>query len=160
VGELQIRSACLFTGYLGLPERTQERFTSDGWFATGDLFAEDEPGVYRFVARIGDVFSSGGYNIYPREIEAAATTHPAVEEAALIGVPDPVYGSVGWLYYTSVPDRPVTHDEVRDFVRQGMANYKVPARVIRLDTMPHLPNSKVDAGELRRRAHEATADAS
>jgi acyl-CoA synthetase (AMP-forming)/AMP-acid ligase II len=160
VGELQIRSACLFTGYLGLPERTQERFTSDGWFATGDLFAEDEPGVYRFVARIGDVFSSGGYNIYPREIEAAATAHPAVEEAALIGVPDPAYGSVGWLYYTSVPGHQVTHEEVRDFVRQGMANYKVPARVVQLDAMPHLPNSKIDAKELRRRAHEAMADAS
>lgn len=159
VGELQIRSACLFIGYLGMPEKTQERFTADGWFATGDLFAEDGPGVYRFVARIGDVFSSGGYNIYPREIEAVAAAHPAIEEAALIGVPDPAYGKVGWLYYTSVPDSHVTHEELRDFMRQSIANYKVPARIIQLDTMPHLPNSKADTRELRRRANDAMADA-
>jgi acyl-CoA synthetase (AMP-forming)/AMP-acid ligase II len=160
VGELQIRSACLFIGYLGMPGATQERFTPDGWFATGDLFAEDEPGVYRFVARIGDVFSSGGYNIYPREIEAVAAAHPGVEEAALIGVPDPTYGNLGSLYYTSVPDSQVTHEELRDFMRQSIANYKVPARITQLETMPHLPNSKVDGKELRRRANEAMADAS
>lgn len=160
VGELQIRSGCLFIEYLGLPEKTQERFTADGWFASGDLFAEDEPGIYRFVARMGDVFSSGGYNIYPREVEALAAAHPAIGEAALIGVPDPTYGSVGWLYYTSVPDSHVTHEELRDFMRQSIANYKVPSRLIQLAAMPHLPNSKVDTKELRRRANDAMADAS
>ncbi|MGH3274034.1 MAG: AMP-binding protein, partial [Streptosporangiaceae bacterium] len=159
VGELQIRSACLFTEYLGLPEETRERFTPDGWFATGDLFAQDETGAYRFVARMGDVFSAGGYSIYPREIEAAAAAHPAIAEAALIGVPDPTYGSVGWLYFTGVPGSQVTHEELRDFLRHRIANYKIPARSIQLDIMPHLPNSKVDVKELRRRADDALAGA-
>src|SRR6185437_12078581 len=131
VGELQIRSACLFVEYLGMPEDTQQRFTPDGWFATGDLFAQDELGAYRFVARIGDVFSSGGYSIYPREIEAVAAAHPAVQEAALIGVPDPTYGSVGWLYYTSVPNGQVPAGQLQDFLRHSVENYKLPARIIR-----------------------------
>ncbi len=156
-GELQVRAEFCMGGYLNRPEATDEAFTADGWLRTGDSAILRADGNLRFIGRRSEMFKSGGYNVYPREVELVLEAHPAILLSAVVGVPHPLYDEVGWAYI--VPADPVTfcEDELREWCREQLANYKVPKRFLVESELPLLPIGKVDKVGLRQRAHADSA---
>ncbi len=153
-GEVQVRGDLVMCGYLNRPEATAEALDAGDWLHTGDLAIEDAGGNLRLIARLSDMYKSGGYNVYPREIELALEQHPAVAMAAVVGVPDPLYQEVGHAFLLQVPGTSVTDYDLRSFCRERLANYKIPKRLFLLSELPMLPVGKVDKVALGRRARE------
>lgn len=151
-GEVQVRGDFLMRGYLNKPEATAEAFTSDGWLRTGDGALEEDDGQYRLIGRLREMFKSGGYNVYPREIEIALEAHPAVAGVAVVTTPDPLYGEVGTAYLMCKPGETVEEEVLRAFCRGRLANYKIPKYFRFLDALPMLPIGKVDRAQLKREA--------
>ena len=148
-GEIQCRGDWLMAGYWRNPEATEAAFTSDGWFHTGDLAVWREDGYLQIVGRMSEMFKSGGYNVYPREVELALEEHPGVAMAAVVSVPDPTFQEVGVAY---VMGGELDADELRTFAAERLANYKVPKRIHVLDELPMLPIGKVDKKALQAEA--------
>jgi fatty-acyl-CoA synthase len=144
-GELVVRGPNVFAGYWRNPEATAEAFV-DGWLLTGDIAERDEEGYYRICGRVKDMFVSGGENVYPAEVESVLHEHPAVREAAVVGVPDARWGEVGLAFV--VLERAVTDDELAAFCRERLARYKVPKAFRRIDALPRSAMSKVVKSEL------------
>ena len=149
-GEVQARSYYNMLGYWNRPEATQEVLLEGGWLRTGDVAIRRPDGRFRLVGRLKEMFKSGGYNVYPREIEAALEEHPAVDIAAVVGIPDPLWGEVGVAYV--IPKSPVEAGALIAYARERLANYKVPKRFELVDSLPLLPIGKVDKLTLRRLA--------
>ncbi|MEM7285540.1 MAG: class I adenylate-forming enzyme family protein [Actinomycetota bacterium] len=148
-GEIQCRGDWLMAGYWRNPEATEAAFTDDGWFHTGDLAVWREDGYLQIVGRMSEMFKSGGYNVYPREVELALEEHEAVSMAAVVSVPDPTFQEVGVAY---VMGGEIDIDDLRSFAGERLANYKVPKRVYVLGELPMLPIGKVDKKALQARA--------
>lgn len=157
-GEIQVRGDWIMQGYFNRPDATAAAFTPDGWMRTGDL-AEITPDFgWRIVGRLTEMFKSGGYNVYPREVEQVIEAYPAVELAAVVGVPDPLYREVGYAFIqpragVKVPDAAA----LAAHCRENLANYKVPKRFILTDAMPLLPIGKLDRQALKAKAAELVA---
>jgi acyl-CoA synthetase (AMP-forming)/AMP-acid ligase II len=151
-GEVCLRHPTLMAGYLGAPDATAEAFTPDGYLRMGDIGVLREDGNLRLVARTKQVFRSGGYNIYPREIELALESHPSVKLAAVVPRPDPGYQEVGVAYVELQPDAQATPAELLGWARGQLANYKVPKTLVLLAELPTLPNEKIDKRRLQRLA--------
>ncbi|MFD0331541.1 AMP-binding protein [Streptacidiphilus monticola] len=152
LGEVVVRGHNVFLGYLGLPEATAEALV-DGWFRTGDLGTKDADGFVSIVDRKKDVVIRGGFNVYPREVEEVLLRHPAVAEAAVIGIPDPVHGEEICAVLVPAPDadpRPTAEDVVA-WSREHLAKHKYPRRVEFVDALPLGPSHKVLKRELRAR---------
>ncbi len=149
VGELLIRGPHLCAGYWNNPEATAEAFRG-GWLHTGDLAKRDAEGYYYIVGRIKDMFISGGENVYPAEIESVLYSHPAVAEAAVIGIPDPKWGEVGRAIVALRPGASVTEEELLDFCRERLARYKVPKSIIFVDALPKTGAGKIDKERLKK----------
>jgi len=149
IGEVVVRDEWMFDGYREGQNTVESR---DGWFRTGDLATFDERGVWRLVGRSKEMFKSGGYNVYPREVEFVLETIPGVLSAAVVAVPDALYGEVG-VAFVAVTDtiRPYT---LGALCRDLLANYKVPKRFEIVEALPMLPIGKVDKQTLRARARE------
>jgi long-chain acyl-CoA synthetase len=128
VGEIVIRGPNVMKGYWHRPKETAEAIR-DGWFHTGDLGRTDEDGYFSIVGRKKDLIIRGGYNIYPREIEEVLYEHPAVAEAAVIGLPNPVLGEEVGAAVVLKPGATVTAGELRDYVKARVAAYKYPRHV-------------------------------
>jgi fatty-acyl-CoA synthase len=154
-GELLMRGPVVTPGYWRDPEATDEAIDADGWFHTGDLVEVDEEGYYYVVGRKHDMFISGGENVYPAEIESALYEHPAVDEAAVIGVPDDEWGEVGAAFV--VPDGDLSGEAVTAHCREHLAKYKVPKHVRLLDELPLGDSGKVDKAALREQFDAASA---
>lgn len=150
-GEIQVRTPFGMSGYWRDPAATAAVSTADGWHRTGDIGLLTPEGDLRLLGRVHDVFKSGGYNIHPPEIEAALAAHPGVDQAAVVGVPDPLYGSVAVAFVVSAGEAPSV-PALQAHLRERVANYKVPKRFIFVDTLPRLPVGKVDKRALRERA--------
>lgn len=148
-GEVQISGACVMRGYFGKEEQTAEAFT-DGWLRTGDLGVIGADGALRLVGRLKEMFKSGGYNIYPREIETVLEEHPKVAAAAVIAMPDPVWQEVGWAFLIAAPD--ADEAEIAGFARARLANFKVPKRFVLRPELPLLPIGKIDKRALKEAA--------
>ncbi|PZT69561.1 acyl-CoA synthetase [Streptomyces sp. SW4] len=149
VGEIQVRGANLFTGYLNRPEATAAAFTADGFFRTGDMAVRDPDGCVRIVGRKAtDLIKSGGYKIGAGEIENALLEHPAVREAAVTGEPDPDLGEriVAWVVPAD-PHAPPALEELAEHVAQRLAPHKRPRVVRHLDALP-----RNDMGKVMKRA--------
>lgn len=146
-GEIQARGDWLMAGYWRNPDATAAAFTDDGWFHTGDLAVELEDGNYRIVGRMSEMFKSGGYNVYPREVELAFEEHPSVSMAAVVSVPDPTFQEVGVAYLMTTDV--VSPEAATAFAAERLANYKVPKRTVVVDELPMLPIGKVDKATLR-----------
>jgi fatty-acyl-CoA synthase len=148
-GEVQVRGDFLMRGYLNRPDATAEAIDADGWLHTGDLGKMDAAGELRLAGRLTEMFKSGGYNVYPREIEMALEGHPEIAIAAVVGVPDALYSEVGNAFV--VPDRgaEIDPDELRTFLRERLANYKIPKRIEVREELPRLAIGKVDKRALR-----------
>ena len=149
-GELQVRSPCNFLGYWRHPEATAAAFTADGFFRTGDLAIRRPDGRYRLVGRLSDMYKSGGYNVYPREIESVLEEHPAISRAAVVPAQDPLWQEVGIAFV--VATAPVSGAQLEAYCRTQLASYKIPKRIVIEPELPLLPIGKVDKRALRDRA--------
>jgi acyl-CoA synthetase (AMP-forming)/AMP-acid ligase II len=156
-GEVLVRGYNVMKGYFEDPEETAKAVDADGWLHTGDVGVLDEQGNLRITDRIKDMYIVGGFNAYPAEIESTLAGHPAVSEAAVIGVPDARMGEVGKAYLILRAGASVTPDEIVDFCRKEMANYKVPRYVEIVTELPRNPTGKVMKFELRAQAAEEFA---
>lgn len=142
VGELWVKGQGLFRGYWENPAATTESFT-DEWFKTGDMGWKDEDGYYYLVDRKKDMIISGGYNIYPREVEDVLYAHPKVLEAAVIGLPDPVRGEVSAAYIVLKQGEVLSYEEIRGYCKERIAPYKVPHKFEFLGQLPKGPTGKI-----------------
>ena len=148
VGELFSRSPYLFNGYWGLPEATAESLR-DGWFSAGDLAVKDDEGFIYIVDRKQDMIISGGVNIYPREIEEVLHHHPAVEEAACVGVEDEYWGEALAAHVVVRSGAIVTEAELLAFCEERLARYKLPTSVTFIAGLPRNAAGKVLRRDLR-----------
>jgi acyl-CoA synthetase (AMP-forming)/AMP-acid ligase II len=154
-GEVQARSRYNMLGFWRRPQETADAFTEDGYFRTGDLAVQRPDGSFRLVGRIREMYKSGGYNVYPREIEAVLEAHPAVALAAVVSRPDPLWTEVGVAYVLT--HQPATVEALQLHCRERLANYKIPKEFVLCDDLPLLPIGKVDKQALRRRAAAAVS---
>lgn len=154
-GEIQLRNPSLMSGYLNLPDATAAAFTDDGFLRTGDVAIRRPDGNVALAGRLTEMFKSGGYNVYPREIEAVLEAYPALAGAAVVDVPDPVFGEVGVAYIETRPGVDIDINSVTAYCRERLARYKVPKRFAVVDALPRLPVGKIDRAALRARARAA-----
>lgn len=143
-GEIQARGRWLMNGYFNNPEATAEAFTPDGWFKTGDVALVRADGNLAIVGRTKEMYISGGYNIYPREIEIAIESHPDVIASAVIGTPDDVFGEVGHAFVQTAPEAGIGGEELDAWCRRQLANYKVPKTFEVMEELPRLAIGKID----------------
>jgi len=148
VGEIVVRGPNVMTGYHDNPTATAEAFAG-GWFHTGDLGYVDEDGFLFIVDRIKDLIIRGGYNVYPREIEEVMYAHPAVAEAAVIGVPDARLGEEVHAIVVPKPGQSVSAEDLTEFVRERVAAYKYPRTIEFRDSLPKNATGKILKKELR-----------
>jgi fatty-acyl-CoA synthase len=157
VGELAVKSHGLMKGYYKQPEATAAAIDADGWFYTGDLGYEDERGYLRIVGRKKDMIIRGGYNIYPREIEDFLFKCPGVQEASIIGVPDPVLGEKTCACVRIAPGARLTESEIKDFCRGKVADYKVPDYVRFVEVFPQTATGKIYKVQLKEEVSKTIA---
>jgi len=160
-GELEFKASFLFLGYWQRPEATREAFTEDGWLRTGDIGFWREDGNMELVGRKSEMFKSGGYNVYPREIEIVLESLPQVAMAAVIGIPDEMFQEIGHAFILLEPGQEISTDELRILCREKLANYKVPKCFEVRDKLPVLPVGKIDKQTLRQsvlRRNESVED--
>jgi fatty-acyl-CoA synthase len=150
VGELAVRGPSVMSGYHRMPSETKKLFTEDGFFVTGDLAFVDDAGYLTIVGRREAMIIRGGYNVYPRELEDVLRTHPALDEACVIGIPNEILGELICACVKPVEGAIVTGDDIKDFCREQLANYKVPDAVRFYDTFPMTGSGKVKRQELER----------
>jgi long-chain acyl-CoA synthetase len=143
VGEIVIRGPNVMTGYWGRPEATAESITGEGWFKTGDMARVDEDGYFFIVDRKKDMIIRGGYNVYPREVEEILYEHPAVQEAAVVGVPDDALGEEVAAAVVLCKGEQADAAELRGFVRERIAAYKYPRKIWFTDELPKGPTGKI-----------------
>jgi long-chain acyl-CoA synthetase len=142
VGELVFRSPSNMNGYYNRPEATAETLR-DGWLWSGDLGRRDAEGYFFIVGRSKDMVIHGGANIYPAELESVLVTHPAVSECAVIGVPDLRFGENVRAYVVLRGGATATADQLKEFMGQHLAAYKIPDDIAFLDSLPRGPTGKV-----------------
>jgi malonyl-CoA/methylmalonyl-CoA synthetase len=148
VGEMEVCGPHVFEGYLNRPEATEEVFDADGWFSTGDLGSVSEDGYYTISGRAKELIISGGYNVYPREVEEVIEGCPGVAEVAVVGLPDEEYGEKVTAAVVS-EDSGLTAEKVTDFCREDLAGYKKPREVVFVDALPRNALGKVLKHEVR-----------
>jgi malonyl-CoA/methylmalonyl-CoA synthetase len=149
-GEIEVRGPNVFSGYWNRPDATNVSFTDDGWFRTGDLGAFDDAGYLRIVGRSKELIITGGFNVYPREVEDVLAQHPAVAEVAVAGRPSTEWGEVVTAYVVPRPDAPPLElDDVRDWARASLAPFKLPRALVVVDQLPRNALGKVVKGDLR-----------
>ncbi len=148
VGELLIRGPHVTSGYWNDPPATAETIRA-GWLHTGDMARQDAEGYFYIAGRSKEMFISGGENVYPAEVENVLYAHPAVAEAALIGVPHAKWGEVGQAFVVVEPGQTLTEAELLDFMRQRLAKYKLPQTVMFLEALPKTAIGKIDKKILR-----------
>ncbi len=147
-GEVCVRADANMLAYLNQTDATAETI-KDGWLHTGDVGYRDEEGYLYIVDRKKDMINRGGENIYPREIEIAIEAHPKVSEVAVIGVPDPALGERVKAYIIPRPDQSLCADEIKDFLQDKIARYKMPEFIEITDNIPRNPTGKILKKELR-----------
>jgi long-chain acyl-CoA synthetase len=142
VGEIVVRGHNVMKGYWGKPDATADAIR-DGWFHTGDLARVDEDGYFFIVDRKKDMIIRGGYNVYPREVEEVLYEHPAVREAAVVGIPHPEWGEEVGAAVALKDGQQITAQELRDYVKEQVASYKYPRQIWFVDELPKGPTGKI-----------------
>ncbi|HRP11247.1 MAG TPA: AMP-binding protein, partial [Terricaulis sp.] len=140
-GEIWMRGPGLTPGYWNKPAETAKAFTEDGWLKSGDIGRRDAEGCYYVAGRIKEMFISGGSNVYPAEIENTLARHPAVLEAAVIGVADEKWGEVGAAFV--LVKAPIGAEELIQFCRANLASYKIPRHVRFVEDFPRTAAGKI-----------------
>jgi acyl-CoA synthetase (AMP-forming)/AMP-acid ligase II len=148
-GEIQLRGPQVFSGYWGDPAATEAAFTADGWFRTGDIGAVDPASGHLVIrGRIKELIITGGLNVYPREVEIALESHPAVAEAAVAGIPHPRWGEQVTAWVVARPGCGVSEDDLIAYARTRLAPYKCPKEVFPVAALPRTPLGKVNRSAL------------
>ncbi len=148
-GVLEMKGPNLFSGYWRNPEKTAEDHTADGWFISGDIATRDESGYVRIVGRSKDLIISGGYNVYPKEVEMVIDAINGVEESAVIGVPHPDFGEGVVAVVARAAGANITSDDIAKVVNVELAAFKRPKYSIIVDELPRNAMGKVQKAELR-----------
>jgi fatty-acyl-CoA synthase len=151
-GELCTRGYLVMKGYYKMPEETAKAIDADGWLHTGDLAVMDENGYCKITGRIKNMIIRGGENIYPREIEEFLYTHPKISDIQVYGVPDRKYGEQVMAAIVLKKGVEMTEEEVRDYCRGKIANYKIPKYVRFVDSYPMTASGKIQKFKLREMA--------
>ncbi|MBK6009417.1 malonyl-CoA synthase [Ramlibacter ginsenosidimutans] len=149
IGGIQVRGPGVFKGYWRMPEKTREEFTDDGWFRTGDVGRIDERGYVTIVGRSKDLIISGGYNVYPAEIEGYINDMPGVAESAVVGVPHADFGEVGIAVVVARPGAQLDPEELVGTLKTQLANFKIPKRCFVVTELPRNTMGKVQKNVLR-----------
>jgi malonyl-CoA/methylmalonyl-CoA synthetase len=149
IGGIQVKGPNVFAGYWRMPEKTAEEFTADGYFKTGDVGKQDERGYVHIVGRSKDLIISGGYNVYPAEIEGYINELPGVQESALIGVPHPDFGEVGVAVVIAKPGVTLAPTAILAELKAKLANFKIPKRCEIVTELPRNTMGKVQKNLLR-----------
>lgn len=149
IGGIQVQGPNVFKGYWRMPEKTREEFTPDGWFKTGDVGQQSVDGYLTIVGRSKDLIISGGYNVYPAEIEGYINDMPGVQESALVGVPHPDFGEVGFAVVVAKPGAQIDPDAVLAALKSRLANFKIPKRCAVVPDLPRNTMGKVQKNLLR-----------
>ncbi len=152
VGELLLRGPHAFSGYWNNPQATQDVIEPDGWIHTGDLARQDSDGFYYIAGRKKELFISGGENVFPIEIERVLDEHPAVDQAAVVGIPDEKWGEVGCAFIVLKQDTKISENDLVEFMQSKLARYKVPKRLVFVAELP-----KTSAGKIAKRILEKQA---
>jgi fatty-acyl-CoA synthase len=147
-GEMVVRGPGVAPGYWNRPEAEAEAFDGD-WLHTGDVARRDADGYVYLVDRLKNMFISGGENVYPAEVEHVLHDHPAIEEAAVVAVPDEEWGEVGKAVVVTEAGASLTAQAVTDFCRERLAGYKVPTHVAFRDELPRNAAGKIERAALR-----------
>lgn len=148
-GGIEVRGPNVFQGYWRMPEKTREEFTADGFFKTGDVGRIDADGYLTIVGRSKDLIISGGYNVYPAEVESYINDMDGVAESALVGVPHPDFGEVGVAVVTARPGATPDAQAIIAALKARLANFKVPKRCFVVDGLPRNTMGKVQKNLLR-----------
>ena len=151
IGGIEVKGPNIFGGYWRMPEKTREEFTADGWFKTGDVGRWDENGYLSIVGRSKDLIISGGYNVYPKEIESYLDDMPGVLESAVIGVPHRDFGEAVTAVVVRQPGANLQEAAIIAELKGRIASFKVPKRVHVVDELPRNAMGKVQKNELRKR---------
>jgi malonyl-CoA/methylmalonyl-CoA synthetase len=150
IGTLEVRGPNVFAGYWRDPEKTRGEFTADGWFKTGDLGRIDRDGYVHIVGRAKDLVISGGYNVYPKEVETELDALSGVSESAVFGVPHPDFGEGVTAVVVPRPEATLTEADIINSLQARLARYKIPKRVLLIDELPRNAMGKVQKNELRK----------
>ena len=150
-GHVQVRGANVFAGYWRMPEKNAEEFTADGWFRTGDMGSLSADGYLTIAGRSKDLIITGGYNVYPKEIEMALDELPGVKESAVVGLPHPDFGEAVTAVVVAAPGAKPTEGDLIAALKGRLANFKVPKRVHVVDELPRNAMGKVQKNVLRDR---------
>ncbi len=156
-GEIRMRGPNVMPGYYKRPEETAAAFDDQGFFRTGDVGKFDEQGRLYITGRIKEMMIVGGENVFPREIEEVLLRHPAIAACGVVGKPDGVRGEVPVAYVERNDDEPFDAAEIRSWLRERIAGYKVPKEITVVDELPRGPTGKVTRRELMKRAAEESA---
>ena len=148
-GVLEIKGPNLFAGYWRNPEKTAQEHTADGWFITGDLATQDETGRVRIVGRAKDLIISGGYNVYPKEVEMAIDALEGVDESAVIGLSHPDFGEAVVAVVARQPGADLEPTAIADALSSELAAFKRPKRIVIVDVLPRNAMGKIQKAELR-----------
>jgi malonyl-CoA/methylmalonyl-CoA synthetase len=149
IGDIQVKGPNVFKGYWRMPEKTKEEFTADGYFKTGDVGKVDERGYVTIVGRSKDLIISGGYNVYPAEIEGYINDMPGVAESALVGVPHPDFGEVGIAVVIAKSGASVDAAQIVAALKSKLANFKIPKHCYVVAELPRNTMGKVQKSVLR-----------
>jgi malonyl-CoA/methylmalonyl-CoA synthetase len=149
IGGIQVKGPNVFAGYWRMPEKTAEEFTSDGFFKTGDVGRVDADGYVTIVGRSKDLIISGGYNVYPAELESFINDLPGVLESAVVGVPHPDFGEVGAAVVVLEPGARMDADQILASLKASLANFKVPKQCVVVPELPRNAMGKVQKNLLR-----------
>ena len=148
-GGVQIRGSSVFVGYWRMPEKTQAEFTNDGWFRTGDVGVLDADGYLAIVGRAKDLIITGGYNVYPKEIELELDAMPGIVESAVIGVPHADYGEAVTAIVVIRPGHAFDESSTIAALKTRLANYKIPKHIHVVNDLPRNAMGKVQKVVLR-----------
>ena len=149
VGNIEVKGPNVFQGYWRMPEKTAEEFTADGFFKTGDVGKVDAQGYVTIIGRSKDLIISGGYNVYPAEIEGYINAIPGVAESAVVGVPDADFGEVGVAVVIGKPGATLQPQAILAHLKATLANFKVPKRCFVVGALPRNAMGKVQKNLLR-----------
>ena len=149
IGGIEVRGPSIFAGYWQMPEKTREEFTADGWFRTGDVGRLDADGVLTLIGRSKDLIISGGFNVYPAEIEGRINDLPGVAESAVVGVPHPDFGEAVVAVVVARPGAALVPAQIVGELKSAIAHFKVPKHVRIVDALPRNAMGKVQKKLLR-----------
>lgn len=153
-GEITVKGYNIMVGYLDDPDQTAETITETGWLLTGDIGVMDDEGNIAITDRKKDMFINGGFNVYPAEVEATMLQHPEIGQVSVVGTSDTRMGEVGFAFIVPAAGETPEADQIIEWCRQEMANYKCPRGIAFVDNLPLNASGKVLKYELRARAEE------